>query len=216
MVFVCLLSITSGCTQQKSSTNPPPSTESLQTILAKATTIESMYYEISITREMPGVPIPNSILKVWEKTQYLKEEMITTINGNTTDDIYIERPEGMYQYDETEHKYNPAPMVIMPEQSVGDIMQNLLPRNQSLTNLGNDIIFGKSATLIQYAMPTSNNVSMTVKMWLWDEKGVPLKVVTTIIKNDTNITTGPRQLIMTYVYSNYSFSDIPDSTFSVQ
>jgi len=48
-----------------------------------------------------------------------------------------------------------------------------------------------------------------MKMWIWNEKGVPLKALSTQTSEETTI-------MMDYEYSNYSFSDIPDSTFSVE
>ena len=72
MVGITLVLITvgfSGCTQQNSSSNgsnqtTPPTIESIQTILAKAEIIESMYYEIAASINMSGFEKETSTIKI--------------------------------------------------------------------------------------------------------------------------------------------------------
>jgi hypothetical protein len=49
---------------------------------------------------------------------------------------------------------------------------------------------------------------MTIQMWIWNEKGVPLKANIEMTMEDMIMT-------MNFNFSNYSFSDIPNSTFNV-
>jgi outer membrane lipoprotein-sorting protein len=202
--LICSLLMISGCTQQQGSNQT--STESLQTILEKAETIESVYYELDSFTTITDAPGQNSTIKIWQKTPYLKEEMTSTTGNITTTFIVIKRPEGIYRYDATENRYQLFPGTIS-QPSFGETTKDLL-NNQTITTLGTETIDGKTATIIQYT-PNQTGNSTTMKMWIWNEKGVPLKALLTVIKGDISLTTD-------YQYSMYSFSDIPDSTFSVE
>jgi outer membrane lipoprotein-sorting protein len=207
--LVCSFLMISGCTQQNSPSNQtnPPSTESLRQILAKAEINESVYYELEISTTMSGVLVQNSTIKIWQKTPYLKEEMSSTIDNITTIDTIIKRPEGVYRYDSIQNRYELVPAIIIPRLSTGDTAKDLL-NNQTITTIGTETIDGKTATVIQYTPSQAGN-STTMKMWIWNEKGVPLKALYTMASGETTIT-------MDYDYSNYSFLDIPDSIFSVE
>jgi outer membrane lipoprotein-sorting protein len=204
--LVCSLLMISGCTQQQGSDQT--STESLQTILAKAETIGSVYYELATSTTMSGAPVQTTTMKIWQKTPYLKEEVNSTTAGITTTFIVIKRPEGIYRYDATQDIYEKVSQgIVIPQLSTGDTAKDLL-NNQTITTLGTETIDGKTATVIQYTPSQAGN-STTIKMWIWNEKGVPLKA-RSITKNEETVIT------MDYTYSNYSFSDIPDSMFSVE
>jgi outer membrane lipoprotein-sorting protein len=146
-------------------------------------------------------------MKIWQKTPYLKEEKNSTTSNITTTLTVIKRPEGIYRYDATLNTYELDPLIVIPQLSTADVAQDLL-NNQTITLLGTETIAGKTATVIQYTPSQAGN-STTIKMWIWNEKGVLLKALYTTVSEEANIT-------MDYNYSNYSFSDIPDSTFSVE
>jgi PBP1b-binding outer membrane lipoprotein LpoB len=214
MVGMMLVLITigfSGCTQQNSSSDEsdqttPPTTESIHTILTKAETIESMYYEITASINMSSLGPQTTTIKIWQKTPYLKEEITSVIAGTTNTVSVIQRPEGTYTYDTIQGKYVITTNTTSLQQPNSEIIKDLL-NNQNLTNLGTETIDGKEATIIQYA-PLQGGSVMTIKMWLWNEKGVPLQALFTLTMEGSTI-------IMDYKYNNYSFVDIPDSTFSV-
>ncbi len=103
--------------------------------------------------------------------------------------------------------YELDPLIVIPQLSTADVVQDLL-NNQTITTLGLETIDGKTATVIQYTPSQAGN-STTIKIWIWNEKGVPLKALSTQTSEETTI-------MMDYDYSNYSFADIPDSTFSVE
>jgi hypothetical protein len=214
IVGIMLVLITigfSGCTQQNSSSDEsdqttPPTTESIQTILAKAETIESMYYEITASIGISEIEIQTITTKIWQKTPYLKEEITIVEDGITKTILVIQRPEGTYTYNTKQGKYVPTTNVTTFQQPNSEIIKDLL-NNQTLTNLGTETIDGKKTTIIQYTQLQSGN-NMTIKMWIWNEKGVPLKTLSTITMQKTTRAINSR-------YNNYSFSDIPDSTFSV-
>ena len=203
--LVCSLLMISGCTQQKESDQTLP--ESLQTILEKAEIIESVYYELDTSTTIADSVEQITIMKIWQKTPYLKEEVNSTTGGITTTFTVIKRPEGIYRNDTTLNTYQLDPLMVIPQLSTAD-MVNDLQNNQTLTILGIETIDGMTATVIQYT-PSQVGNSTTMKMWIWNEKGVPLKALSTQTSEETTI-------MMEYEYSNYSFSDIPDSTFSVE
>ena len=102
--------------------------------------------------------------------------------------------------------------IVLPQLSTGDVAEDLL-NNQTITILGTETINGITTTVIQYSSNESENSTRTMKMWVWNEKGVPLKVfetrTRTITENEITIT-------WDYQYLNYSFIDIPDNTFNVE
>jgi len=51
-------------------------------------------------------------------------------------------------------------------------------------------------------------MNITVQMWIWNAYGVPLKAYVDMDMKEMAMT-------IDFVFDNYSFSDIPDSTFSV-
>jgi outer membrane lipoprotein-sorting protein len=203
--LICSLLMISGCTQQQGLDKT--STESLQTILTKAAIIESVYYELDTSTMISGLVEQITTMKIWQKTPYLKEEKNSTTSNITTTLTVIKRPEGIYRYDATLNTYELDPLIVIPQLSTADVAQDLL-NNQTITLLGTETIAGKTATVIQYTPSQAGN-STTIKMWIWNEKGVLLKALYTTVSEEANIT-------MDYNYSNYSFSDIPDSTFSVE
>jgi outer membrane lipoprotein-sorting protein len=203
--LICSLLMISGCTQQQGLDKT--STESLQKILTKAAIIESVYYELDTSTMISGLVEQITTMKIWQKTPYLKEEKNSTTSNITTTLTVIKRPEGIYRYDATLNTYELDPLIVIPQLSTADVAQDLL-NNQTITLLGTETIAGKTATVIQYTPSQAGN-STTIKMWIWNEKGVLLKALYTTVSEEANIT-------MDYNYSNYSFSDIPDSTFSVE
>ena len=206
-ILVCSSLMISGCTQQNTpSDQKPPSTETLQQILKKAEAIKSVYYEIYGSMTTNGTLMQNTTMKIWQKAPYLKEEVSYTMGNITTNLTIIKRPDGTYRYDIIQNKYIPVAMIAIPQRSTGDVANDLL-NNQTITTLGNETIDGKTTLVIQYT-PNQTGNSTTMKMWIWKEKGIPLKARITMMKQEI-IT------MSEYQYRNYSFSDIPDSTFTI-
>ncbi len=208
LMLVCSSLMISGCTQQNSSSDQtnPPSTETFQEILMKAEAIESVYYEVAIVESVSGAQVQNITMKIWQKAPYLREDVTYMIPGAITNLSMIQRSEGMYQYDSTQNTYVPVQGIDFPQLSIGDFARDLL-NNQTITLLKTETIEGKLATVFQYS-PSQPGNSTTMKMWIWNEKGVPLKAFLTTTKEETTMT-------MDYQYHNYSFIDIPESTFSI-
>ena len=208
--LICLLLMSSGCTEQ----NKPSTEVTVQTILEKAAVLESVYYEIDTTYIIDGIILQTTTMKIWQKTSYLKEEVNTTsvstnsTSGNITTTLtVIKRPEGIYRYDNVSQTYQLDPQLIVPKPSTTDMVQNLL-NNQTLSIIGAENISGTPTTIIQYH-PNQGGNSTTVTLWVWNEKGVPLKEQYISNSEDTSVT-------ITSLYNSYSFTDIPDSIFSVE
>jgi outer membrane lipoprotein-sorting protein len=208
-MITCLLAMNSGCTEQKK----PVTHEALQTILEKAAVIESVSYHINTTYLIDGIIPQITTMKIWQKPFYLKEEITTlTISTNSTQSnittilTIIQRPEGIYRYDTTTGTYQLDPLQTIPQPSTTDTVQNLL-ENQTLTILGTEDLNGTPTTVIQYH-PNQGGNATTVTLWIWDEKGVPLK--------EQYTSTVEGSVTLTSFYTNYSFIDIPDSVFSVE
>ncbi len=206
----------SGCTQQDSSYDQSIdqsilySTENIQTILAKTETIESMYYEIIASINMNQFGTQIAMIKVWQKKPYLKVQTTSTTNGITNTIMVIQRPEGTYNYDYDQGKYvltTENTSFVTSLQYFDNEMIKIYLNNQTSKNFETEIIDGKKATIIQYTPLEEGNL-MTIKIWIWNEKGVPLKAT-------INMTMEEITMMMDFIFSNYSFSEIPDSMFSV-
>jgi outer membrane lipoprotein-sorting protein len=208
--LTCIILLSSGCTQQQT----PSSEETIQTILEKAAILETVSYQIDTTFVIDGIIPQTTTMKIWQKTPYLKEVVtITTINTNstignmTTNLSIIKRPEGIYVYDNTTNSYQLNSQQIIPQPTTTDMVQNLL-NNQTLTITGTENLSGIPTTIIQYH-PNQGGNTTTVTLWLWNDRGVPLKEQYTSTAEGSIVT-----IISTY--TNYSFEDLPDSIFTVE
>jgi hypothetical protein len=79
--------------------------------------------------------------------------------------------------------------------------------NHTLNDFETEIIDGKKAIIIQYS-PLEEEYPMTIKLWIWDEKGLPLKAYIDMKMEDFSMT-------MNFVFRDYSFLDISNNTFSI-
>jgi len=216
MIFILIIVGFSGCTQQDSSSDESTdqtnlsSTENIQTILAKADTIKSMYYEIIASITMDQYGTQNANMKIWQKKPYMKAEITSFTNGITNTIKVIQRPEGTYNYDNQKGEYvltEENETFVTSLQYFDNEMIKKYMNNQTQTNFETETIDGKKATIIQYT-PINDSYPMAIKIWIWNEKGVPLKAT-------FNMSLGEITMLMDFKFIDYSFSDIPDSTFSV-
>ena len=209
-ILTCIILLNSGCTQQQT----PTPEETIQTILEKAAILQTVSYQIDTTFVIDGIIPQTTTMKIWQKTPYLKEDVtITTINTNssignmTTNLSVIKRPEGIYVYDNTTNSYQLNSQQIIPQPTTTDMVQNLL-NNQTLTITGTENLSGIPTTIIQYH-PNQGGNTTTVTLWLWNDRGVPLKEQYTSTTEGSIVT-------ITSTYTNYSFEDLADSIFSVE
>lgn len=220
LLFVII--VLSGCTQQNSSDDTLPSdksesktnqlaTETIQTILSKTETIESMYYEIDASIYMSKFGTQTATINIWQKSPYLKEHITSVTDGITTTITLIQRPEGIYMYNPEIDKYlmatEEATSIATSLQYFDSAIIKNYIKNQNCTDFETETINGKKATIIQYT-PSQGEYPMTIKIWIWNERGVPLKAYIDMAMEDTTMT-------MHFTFNNYSFLDIPNSTFSI-
>lgn len=200
-ILLCLLVLMSGCTQQSENK------ESIQTILQKANDIGDVYYElIGTTSTESGNFSYNTsyTMKIWQKMPYMKIETIS----NDTIQVMIVRPDGHYIYDNQTQKYIKIPSTEnITRQKFLEEQANEILESQTLKNLGSDFIDGKSVTIVEYSY-NSTGITISPRLWIWNEKGIPLKLEMTSTVMTVNFT-----LIMHY--KNFVFEEIPYSTFNV-
>jgi len=200
VTLFCSFLLFSGCTEQNGS-------GSLQSILEKATMIESVYYELDISTVVTDWVEDFTEMKIWEKDSYLKQEITITTGDMTIVRSIIKRPEGIYYYNEEEQIYVFDPQFNISQPTIIETVNDLL-QNQTLSNLGTEIIDGHETTVIQFAPSQTGNFT-TKKLWIWNEKGVPLRARSVNNNGETTVTIDIK-------YKNYSFADIPESVFSVE
>ena len=150
-------------------------------------------------------------MKIWQKKPYFKEEITTHTAGITTTITVIQQPNGTYLYEPLQGKYvltTNIPSFATALQYLDPTMIKDLINNQSLADFETDIIDGKKATIIDYSLSIPGDNQIAIQTWIWNEKGVPLKAYIDMAMDEFNMT-------MDFVFSNYSFNDIPDSTFDI-
>ena len=203
LLLSCLLLFISGCTEQ----NNTPSPETLQAILQKGLTIVYVSYDLGITTTINGSVEQTTLLKVWQHLPFLREEANTTAGNITIPLTIIKRPEGLYRYDSLLQYFILDPQVIIPQPSTAEMSTDLL-NNQTIFIIGSENISGQQTTVFEFS-PNGTGDSITMKLWYWNEKGVPLKALQTTQNDYLTVTTE-------YHYTNYSFEEISDSVFSVE
>jgi len=188
--LVCILLI-SGCSSNK------PANTSIQDILAKAKTIVSVKYILTIVNGNRTIN-----WTVWEKPPFMK------INGSMGPvfQVFIKRPDGIYTEITGTHKFIKINGTF-PEKSLIN-QSDVLLSNMTFRIVGNETIDGTTTTVLQYATSQSGG-STTTKVWIWNDKGIPIKTQVTVQMGEMTIVT-------TTVMKNFDFSDIPISEFSVE
>jgi outer membrane lipoprotein-sorting protein len=169
------------------------STGSLIDVLGLAKGITDIKFDLVMT--MTGEkPIT---LTVWQKPQKMREDM--TMEGISVS-ILFDIPDGvMYTYMPEQNMATKADLdaSMLPEspiESTGDIM------DYDPNIIGTETIDGHLCTVIGYEEAGVGSV----KMWIWEEKGLPLKMEMTSGGTTTTIE-----------YMNIDFSNIPDSIFEL-
>lgn len=218
IVFIVLLIGLSGCIEDDSSSDQSnevivsSATESVDSLLEKADLIDSMYYEIVTTVDMTDFGTQNAFIKIWQKKPYLKAEITSEMNEISNTILVIQRPEGLYSYDKSKEKFiltKEIPSFITSLDFLDNDMIKSFINNQSLSDFETVKLNGKKTTLIQYSPSIEfSKYQMTVKIWIWNEKGVPLKAFIDMQMEETSI-------VMNLDFNNYSFTNIPDSIFDI-
>ena len=201
-MLLCLFLLISGCTQQSESE------ETIQIILQKANNIGDVFYEVlgTTSTEFGGYSYNSTYtMKVWQKTPFMKTE--TTTGGELTQ-IIVFRPDGSYIYNNQTQNYTKfIPPDNQTQQKFLEEQSKEMMESQTLKVLGTDTIDGKSVTIVEY-FNNASGIAISSKCWIWNEKGIPLKMemISTMIGFNTTTTMD---------YKNFVFGEIPDSTFNV-
>ena len=222
IVFFIVFIGLSGCTQIDSSVEKlesnqssfetyPEETESIQDILNKAEDIESVYYEMVMSMDMTEIGTQQATMKIWKKGLYLKEMITSEFNGITSTISLIQRPDGTYLYDEELGYYEIEIKEALSYLSFIDYfdtdMVMLYIENQTAMDLETEVIDGKEATIIDYA-PSGDDESISVMLWMWNEKGLPLKAIVDMDIEEMS-------MYIEVSFKNYSFNDISDDIFDI-
>lgn len=164
--------------------------ESVHDILLKATTLPSITYHIS-----SSIQNRTYTAEAWDKNPYFK--IILTVNGQQI--FLIFRPDGNYMYNATTNTWTNDP-VRAPAPLISSFANSLL-ENLSTSTVTTGMLDGKPVHIIAHYGGQALDTT-----WIWDDYGVPLQT-----QESTN-----NRTISIVQYANYSFADIPDSTFSIQ
>jgi len=205
--------------------------ESIQDILSKVEDVTSVQYEVIVSSiaSFPGFSqefkeevyamlqdsgieseagIKQTIAnyKVWIKSPYMRIE--STSEESTIKMIW--HPNEVYEYHESQDKYVKLSREDMESQFSEWSFEELareIKLNPTLKELGTETIDGKLTTIIEFS-ESSEEIPVTQKMWIWNEKGIPLKREGTVKIGGTTTTTS-------FEYRNFNFEDIPDRVFEV-
>jgi hypothetical protein len=208
LLILLMMGGLTGCTEQNSQDPLHPTATAVQAILAKATAIDSMYYEINGSLNVTAFVSEVLSMKVWDKEPYLKEKITVITAGIPTTLVLIQRPEGTYYYNGTKYMLTSnIPSYITAFKYIDPEMIKDLLNNQSITDFETEVLDGKQTTLINYTLPLQGGHSITVTVWIWNDMGVPLKAIV-----DMNT---EAKMSIDIIFNNYSFNSIPDSEFDV-
>jgi len=213
--IVLSISLLAGCatsapaSPDESSFTPPPATPSTETttpspspepsqpsgdtlddVLGRTSGIESVKFDMVMT----GPGMPSMTTRVWLKGEKMKTE--STMEGQTVINIIDHGTQTMYMYIPDQ---NMAFMVTY-EQAQGSPVEDTMAISQyHPENLGTETVDGKVCIVVEYTVQDAST-----KVWIWEENGFPIKLVTVTDQATTTIE-----------YKNIQFTSIPDSEFEL-
>jgi outer membrane lipoprotein-sorting protein len=172
------------------STTATTSDVTLGDILGRSAGIASLKYDMVIT----AAGNPTMTQAIWVKKNKMRTEV--TQQGQTTVILMDNDTNTMYTYMPAENmaiemSWDPT------TKSAVDEAQSLSDYNPTI--VGTETIDGKVCTVVQYTVE-----GQTVKMWLWQDHGLPIRVEATTAQGTTLME-----------YKNIQFVDIPDNMFTL-
>jgi hypothetical protein len=176
-----------------SATTSTGTNNSLIDILGLGKDITSIKFDLTMT--ITGQEPVN--MTVWQKQQKMRYEM--TMQGLTVVVLFDLATNIMYTYmpDQKMATKSTLDMSMVPESPIKDITGIM---DYSPNIIGTETIDGKVCKVVSY---DETGVG-SIKKWIWEEKGLPLKMEMTASGTTTTIE-----------YKNIDFSDIPDSMFQL-
>lgn len=193
--------------------------EFIQELLAKTEEIGSMQYEAISVTSISDTTQPKTVtvtMEVWQKGNKMKIKYSGGIEeGGTTEIIH---PGVVYFYDSSKDKYiktyeematssrlSSRMTLIYGQKSFEEISKEL-KESTDFKFLGTETINGKLCIVIEYSTIVKD-ILVTQKIWIWDEKGIPVKGIATFKTGEI--------IIIEIENKNFIFEDIPDSVFEV-
>lgn len=164
--------------------------DTLADLLAKGQDIGSVKYDMVVT-----APSQDTMTtKVWLKGENMKFE--SELEGETSITIVNEDEQVMYMYLPDQNMAYKMAFNNVPESAVEETEDIL---DYDYTIIGTETIDGKSCLVVEWTVE-----GFTSKMWVWKDKGFPIKVETTTSEGKTTIE-----------YKNIQFVNISDSEFEL-
>jgi len=174
--------------------------EQLLSLVSKAEGVGELSYEMVKTISGKNLPEGKSVTNVWQKGQKLRTDYES--GGRT---IWLE--DFFYLYDSQTDVYLKAP--ISPQSietfqnsNVKDFL-NRLKGSSEVKEQGSEELDDKTAEVYVVTL-IIDQVQRFTKVWLWEEKGLPLKSETTVDASKTVVE-----------YKNYLIDKVDDSVFAI-
>jgi outer membrane lipoprotein-sorting protein len=170
-------------------THNPTTTSSLSDVFAPSANIKSMKYDMLISGQ--GVSMTGTI---WWEADKMRMEQTTQGMASIT---FIDG------ISKTMTVYMPAQnMAVKAPYDSAQMSQSPVEQSNSIANsngrvTGTATVDGKLCSVVEYT-----GTEGSVKVWVWKDKGIPLRIETTASSGKTTVE-----------YKNFDFSDIPDSMF---
>jgi hypothetical protein len=185
---------TTPTTTTPTTTTQPPTTttdsgETLGDILGRSAGINAVSYDMV----MSGTGMPATTTHIWIEGNKMRMEI--TIEGQLTVTLYDGDAYTMYLYYPDQNMA--MKVTYEPEESAIDEAQAVPDYNPTI--IGHETYDGKMCLVVEYTVEGT-----TVTMWVWEEHGFPVKVVTVTSEGT-----------FTAEYTNIVFGDIDDSLFEL-
>jgi len=201
VAIVSLLVIGCGGGGEEAGTTATPETAStpaktsatgdtLTDLLAKGQDIGSVKYDMVVTA--PGQDTMTT--KVWLKGENMKFE--SELEGETSITIVNDDEQVMYMYLPDQNMAYKMDYNNVPESAV-EGTEDVLDYDYEI--IGTETVDGKSCLVVEWTVE-----GFTSKMWVWKDKGFPIKIETVTSEGK-----------MTIEYKNIQFVNIPDSEFEL-
>jgi outer membrane lipoprotein-sorting protein len=164
--------------------------DTLSDLLAKGQNIGSVKYDMVVTA--PGQDPMTT--KAWLKGKKMKFQ--SEVEGEISISIIDGDKEVMYVYMPEQNMAYKMDFSNAPESAVEET-EDIMDYDYEI--LGKETLDGKSCLVVQWTVE-----GITSKMWVWEDKGFPIKMETTTSEGKTTVE-----------YKNIQFVNISDSEFEI-
>jgi outer membrane lipoprotein-sorting protein/RNA polymerase subunit RPABC4/transcription elongation factor Spt4 len=185
--------VPTSTTSKTTTTSTTTSTEkTLNDLLSLSANMVSIKYDMSVS----GQGIPTTTATVWAKKNRMRMEI--TQQGMNVITLIDDNAKTMYTYMPAQNLAMKIPFdSAQAPKSPTEDAESILNSNAKI--VGTETVDGKVCSVVEYASGQDS-----VKAWIWQDKGLPIRIETTSSTGKTVIE-----------YKNIDFSDIPDSVFEL-